>query len=391
MRILIDGRHLVRPQPSGVGEYTVEILRALFRLDRTNTYVVLTTGRVPMPEGRLGSLPSNVVIRHVPTPNRLLTLRLALTGRPHLDELAGGSFDAAFLPNLAVGQVSPGVPYALTVHDLSWNILPDVYSAKMRLWHRLVKPESLARRAAAVLTPSAHARRDAIRLLRLNPNAVLAVPHGVDARFTAHPQASDHGVRSRLRLPKRFALFVGTLEPRKNVLATIDAIAAYRAATGDDLRLVLAGGWGWNTRALKRRLARPDARAFVQRVGSVAAADLPALYRLASVLVWPSIYEGFGLPVLEAMASGLPVITSHTSSLPELTAGAALLVNPYDPAEITAALTELLGSPALVQRLRAAGLKRAQAFSWDKAAQTLKETLERLGNTSATNRLSTRG
>ncbi len=381
MRILIDGRHLTEAQPSGVGEYTVHILRALFQLDQTNTYVILVTGRTPMAPERLGALPPNVSIRHVAVPNKILTLALALTGRPYLDRLAGGGFDLAFLPNIAVAHLSPGLPYVLTLHDLTWKLSPELYSPIRRLKHALTRSTGLANEAKRVVTHSEHARRDAIRLLGLAPGRVLAIPHGIGSEFSPKMAASDFGVRSRQRLPKRFALFVGTREPRKNIDAILDGLASYREKTGDDLPLVIVGPRGWNDHTLERRLRTPETKKFVRVLGYVPSADRPAIYRAASVLIWPSLYEGFGLPVLEAMASGTPVITSHASAMPELTGKAALLVNPYDAGEIAAALGELMTSPKLQASLSTQGIVRAKAFSWAVAAEHLKQALEGIAKT----------
>ncbi len=383
MRILIDGRQLTQLQPSGVGEYTAQLLRALFRLDHENTYTILTTGWLPMPENGLGPLPPTVSVRHVSLPNRLLTLAMAFTGRPYLDTLAGGIFDMAFLPNLAIGRVSPKLPYAVTLHDLSWKLFPQFYGLRMRVWHVLIHPKNLIQKARCVFTPSSHARRDVMRFLQLSADHVRAIPLGVSKEFGAHPQATDHGVRSRHRLPKRFALFAGTHEPRKNIHAVLDALSVYRQETGDDVHLVLCGGRGWNVRDLHDRLRTASFRTWIHDLGYVPAADKPALYRNAAVFVWPSIYEGFGLPVLEAMACGTPVITTHTSSLPELTGTAALQVNPYDAGELKAALREILSSPALAAELKAAGLKRAASFTWDKTAQAVFAQFKSMGRSLA--------
>lgn len=371
MRILVDIRHLTHPQLSGVGEYTVNILRALFRLDKTNEYVLLSTGRnrvLPLSKGELEGVGGQVKHIHVPVPNKLLNLSLLTTGRPLLDTLAPGPFDLLFLPNLNIVRTTPGLPTVLTVHDLSWKFFPEFFSPKMRAWHNGVDAPRLVAHATHVITPSDATKQDVIRVFNKDAGHITAVPHGVDPMFSAAPDVRDHGVRSRHKLPKRFALFVGTLEPRKNLLAVIDGIAEYRDRTGDPLHLVLAGGWGWNTNDLRKRLDDKQTKGWVHHLGYVPSADRPAIYRAARVFVWPSIYEGFGLPVLEAMASGIPVITSHTSSMPELAGDAAILIDPYNARDLTAALEQLFRSTALEQRMRSRGMERAKSFSWEKAA-----------------------
>ena len=223
-----------------------------------------------------------------------------------------------------------------------------------------------------VITPSAATAQDVCDTFQMPQERIRVIPHGVDASFSPKMEARDHGVRSRLKLPKRFALFVGTLEPRKNLLGLIEGIKRYREESHDDLELVLAGKWGWKSTQLRHRLFKGDVRSWVHTPGYVPAQDKPALYRSASVFTWPSIYEGFGLPVLEAMASGIPVITTRTSSLPELTANAAILVDPYNTTDITDALHQLMRSHPLQQSLKKRALERTATFSWrNTASQTL--------------------
>ncbi len=375
MRFLVDARLLTGPRPSGVGEYAARVLHALFSLDNGDEYILLTTGRTRLPPERLGTLPPHVRHVHVGAPNRLLTAALA-AGYP-LERLAEGHgpFDAAFLPNITVGRPR-ALPYVLTVHDLSWDAHPAFYSCKMQAWHALARPERLIRNAAAVLTPSRHARQELLaRFPGVDAARVEAVPHGIDAAFAPRRVPSDSGVRSSYRLPKRFALFMGTVEPRKNLHAAIDAVEAYRQETGDDLGLVVAGGYGWRANDVERRLADPRRRAWIRRLGYVDAAHRPALYRLASVCVLPSFHEGFGLPVLEAMACGTPVIASDAAALPEVAGNAAVLVNPYDPGEIVSALREILGPSGLADDLRRAGVERAAGFSWTTAAERVRNQL----------------
>lgn len=354
MRILVDVRHLSDAQKTGVGEYTSELLRALFALGTEDEYELVSTGMRPLPQHT-----------HLRFPNKLLKLTTLLGRWPRLDRIAKSKPDLVWLPNLNFTTVSPSVPYALTIHDLSWKIFPEFFSLRMRLWHALSQPDRLIRDAAAIIVPSTATKEDVMRFFNKPGEKIHVVPHGIDPMFSPTFTAQDHGVRSRHKLPKKFVLFMGTLEPRKNVVALIDAVGAYRKETGDDLRLVLAGGRGWKSGAIRKATDKP----FIHVLGYVPSADRPALYRAATVFAWPSVYEGFGLPVLEAMASGVPVITSHTSSLPELTDGAAILVNPFRTEEIAVALRELVSSEALRERLRRKGLERARAFSWEKAAR----------------------
>ncbi len=390
MRILVDIRHLGQKEPSGVGQYTIELLRALFEIDQENEYVLFSSGRVKPPchpeESSTKDLLSEEILPppgrgqddkikflHLETPNKLLNLRTLLLKNPTIDRHVRERIDLIWLPNLNITALPADIPTVITLHDLSWNHFPEFFSHKMRLWHKATRPHELVKQATSIIVPSQATAEDVARVFDKSSSQIHTIPHGVSSQFNDKMQARDHGVRSKLHLPKRFALFVGTLEPRKNLLTLVDALHDYRKAAHDDLHLVLAGKWGWRSQELRHRLRKHDARAWVHHLGYVDDLDRAALYRSAEVFTWPSLYEGFGLPVLEAMACGTPVITSLTSSLPELTQDAAVLVDPFNSHDITDALRGVIGSKPLQDQLIKKGLARAQAHSWKTAAQ---KTLE---------------
>ena len=387
MRILVDIRHLNQQQQSGVGEYTQQLLRALFGIDKKNEYILLSSGlinsRYPsvaslLQDDRKTSQDNKVTFIHINQPNKLLNLRTLFLQHPTINWQVRDPIDLIFLPNLNITSLPNDIPTVLTIHDLSWHLFPEFYSGKMRLWHRATRPNELINSAAHILTPSTSTKQDVMSVFRKPEEKISVVPHGIDPIFSPKMEARDHGVRSRLKLPKNFALFVGTLEPRKNLLGLLDGIKQYRNKYHDDLSLVLVGKWGWKSTQLRHRLWKKDVNSWVHHLGYVPNEDRPALYRSASVLTWPSIYEGFGLPVLEAMASGTPVITSNTSSLPELTQDSAILVDPYNPNDISEALRGLLNSKPLQQRLKEKGLLRTSDFSWQKTAKQTLEIFESL-------------
>lgn len=363
MKIAVDIRHLTRPQPSGVGEYTKQLLRALFGLDRENAYVLFSastdSGRQNVPAFDA----PNVRWKHCATPSRLLNARMRFFRRPHLERLVGEPADVFFFPNLNFIHLNPGTPYVLTLHDLSYEIFPHFFSRKSRLWHRAVEPRRLAAEAARIIVPSESTARDVEMIYDVDPGRLRVIPHGIDPAFGPRQAPTDHGVRSRCKLPQRFVLFLGTLEPRKNMGTLIEGLEHYRLRTGDDLHLVLAG----------REERRMDVPSYVHRLSYVPDGYRPALYRAATLTAFPSFYEGFGLPMLESMACGVPVIASATSSMPEVGADAAVYVDPYNPNDIADAFAQILSSASLYQTLRENGLKKAKEYTWEKAAQ---QTLE---------------
>ncbi len=383
MNILVDTRHLTQAKQAGVGEYTFEILRALFSIDKTNTYTLLSAGR-EQPNNPLHKLEelfsnqTNVKRLHLKERNKSLTLKSILSKSYLLSSLSENKPDLMFLPNLNFINISNDIPTVLTVHDLSWKLFPECYSKKMRVWHKAVRPNSLIEKSTKIICPSNATKKDVERLFNKSESSICVIPHGVTPDFSNQMKAQDHGVRSRLKLPKRFILFVGTLEPRKNILSIIEGTRLYREKHHDDIHLVLAGSFGWKSRPIKKQLSRKEVKSWVHHIGYVKSIDRPALYRSAQALVWPSLYEGFGLPVLESMASGTPVITSHTSSMPEITENAAILVDPYNSKDIRDALKGVLGSGMMNDHLKKAGLKQSEKFKWEKSARMLLNEFENI-------------
>ena len=262
-----------------------------------------------------------------------------------------------------------------TLHDAAYAHFPQFHLPRNRIFLRLMMPRFL-RRADAVITVSEFTRRDAERLYRVPPEKLTVIPEGVEPRFRPAEPEAVRAVQARYRLPERYLLFVGTLEPRKNLVTLLDAYAALRQQTPPAGTawpgLVIAGGRGWLYETFFERLRALGLEAVVTLTGYVPDAHLPALIGGAEVFAYPSVFEGFGLPPLEAMACGVPVVCSDASSLPEVVGSAGLLVPPHDAAAWTEALRQALVDDALRRRLRAAGLARAGQFTWEAAArQTL--------------------
>jgi glycosyltransferase involved in cell wall biosynthesis len=261
----------------------------------------------------------------------------------------------------------------LTLHDCAFVDHPECFTRFFAAWYQWLLPR-LARRVAHVLTVSEFSRQRIIERLRVAPERVTAIANGVDARFQPQSSAAVAAMRERLGLPERYVLSVGSLEPRKN-LPRLLAAWQQVATSHDDVSLVLVGGSNSNTfRAAG--LAAPPPR--VLHAGYVAHDDLPLLYSGSTLFVYPSLYEGFGLPVLEAMACGAPVICSRTTALPEVAGDAARFVDPLDIEALAASLHELLSDPPGCAALAALGPARARLFTWEAAAQATAHQLERV-------------
>lgn len=264
-----------------------------------------------------------------------------------------------------LAPVRVDVPFVVSVHDMSVSLMPHFHTLKKRLLTSRLVP-IVARRAARVLTPSDATRRDVIRLLGLDPARVLVIPYAPAPVFK--PSPPDPARLEALGLRPPYFLYVGTLEPRKNLVRALRAFARVRE-TLPEHRFVLVGQRGWKYDEIVREAARPELAGRVTLAGYVAESDLPALYSHATAFVYPSLYEGFGLPVMEAMACGVPVLTSRSSSLTEIAEGAAVLVDPEDEPALAEGLVSLATDETLRASLRARGLERASRYTWERTAR----------------------
>jgi glycosyltransferase involved in cell wall biosynthesis len=256
--------------------------------------------------------------------------------------------------------------------------VPECSLPSLRAYLLRVVPASV-RRADVVLADSESTRSDVTELLGVAPDRVWVIYPGVDGHFRrVHNQDALAAVRRRYHLPERFVLSVGTLQPRKNFERLIEAYAQVRSSVpplrgraSSNVDLVIAGGTGWMYDGIYRRVEELRLQGQVHFPGYVADEDLPALYSLADLFVFPSLYEGFGLPVLEAMACGTPVVTSNTSSLPEVVGDAGLTVDPHDVEALAEAMRQLLGDVGLRDAMVQRGLLQARQFTWSGAAEQL--------------------
>lgn len=355
---------------TGVQHYTREVTRALLSLDGDDVRFTVFAGR----EGRRGlseGLPVSAGIIPAGGPLRGLAWEQSLLRR--MIKRAG--VDVIFNP-ANVAPLSPPAPSVLTVHDLAFRLFPENFSRPFGAYYRTLMPR-ITRQATAVIAVSENTRNDLIEHLGLPPEKVTVVANGVSPDFRRHISRQElQEVRRRYRLPDSFFVSVASLEPRKNLKAIF---RAYRLLAGEitstqSLVLVGAGNRIYTDAGLKDELQRTKPRT-VYALGYVPIEDLPAIYRLATALVYPSLYEGFGLPVLEAMASGTPVITSNRSSLPEVAGEAAILVDPESIEELAAAMDLITTDSGIRNLLVERGKKRAAGFSWEDTARKTLEVL----------------
>lgn len=275
------------------------------------------------------------------------------------------------LHNMAfVGPLASNCPFVITVHDLSFLFYQHSFRSLRRRYLQLFARMSL-RRARRVIAVSESTKQDLVEIYDVSPAKIDVVHNGVDASYQPLPADQVAAFRQQQGLPERFVLFVGTLEPRKNVVRLIEA---YARLPKERPPLVLVGGKGWFYDEIFRRVEALELSDEVHFSGFVPAEDLPLWYNAADLFVYPSIYEGFGLPPLEAMACGTAVITSTASSLPEVVGKAGKLVDPTDTEALASAMEEVLGDWELQVQMQAAGLVQAKGFSWKETAEKTVES-----------------
>ena len=262
------------------------------------------------------------------------------------------------------------MPCVVTVHDLSFTRRPELFGVRDRLLLGGLVPGSV-RRARRVIAVSEFTRDDLIDRYDLPPEQVVAIPNGVAERFRPDPEAAE-AARARFGLERPFALFVGALQPRKNATTLVEAFSRLTAAH-PELELVIAGGDRGGLEAVQTRIVAYGLEERVRLLGHVPEAQLPGLYGAAALLVFPSLYEGFGLPALEAMACGTPVCASSTTGLGEAVGEAGVTFDPSSPEQIAASMAMVLESEALAGRLREAGIARAARFTWRRSAEATAE------------------
>ena len=368
MRIGLDGKVLTL-RAGGIGRYAINLTRAMLAEAAARRheleFVIFTgpqTSRGVMEEFRglcdehYLAAKSSLLRSFVHIPHALRRMRIdVFHGMDHV----GIPF---------VGKTGKCV---VTVHDVIPLVLPHTFTRR----HRLVVRTALARvgrQADLIIVPSRAVQRDVVQYLHVPEDRVAVTPHGCEARFNPSRDAASIGAAAaRYGLSARYLLAVGTLEPRKNLTTLVRAFARLRDRSAIDpaVELVLAGARGWLDDPVFRTVQSLGLGDSVRLPGFIDDDHLPAVYRGAELVVFPSLYEGFGLPLLEALACGVPVVASNTAALPEVAGGAAVLVDPLDIDALAQAIARVLRDEALRGRLREDGIARAAEFSWETAAR----------------------
>ena len=374
-RIALDYTPALK-QTGGIGRYVRELTGAVSAIDSSNAYRLFVAGssvsQLDEPPGEnFAWAPTRISERWLARLWRRAGIRLPI-------EMFIGPVDLYHATDFVLPPTLSRTRTLLTVHDLSFVRVPSAASPALKAYLDAVVPNSVET-ADHILADSEATKADLIELYGTRENKITVLYSGVNERFGRVDDTEElHRTRLKYGLADfNYILSVGTVQPRKNYSRVVEALSTIRQS-GQDLHYVIAGGVGWLEDELLRRIERSGMAEYVHLLGLVDDADLPALYSGARMLVMVSLYEGFGLPVLEAMACGTPVVTSNLSSLPEVGGSAALLVDPHDKAAVRQAILNLETDDKTRERLVQAGYQRAKGFTWARAARQLKSIYDEL-------------
>ena len=400
MKIGVDIRVLMDKYYSGVSEYAANLLLAIFRQDKRNNYRLFYNSYRNLRDclDSWNSDQSRVVGTHFP--NKIFNYFLQkIFSWPKLDKVLGG-VDIFWSPHFnfsALSASASGLKKIITVHDLSFLRYPEFFSARKNFWHRALKVKQSLRAADRIIAVSENTKHDIVELVGIAPEKIRVIYPGNNMRRREVGEAEkkrffvDRGCRDGHRglgaitsdsavvtnEPAPFILYLGTIEPRKNIDGLIEAYNMFRAddeASGGkfkNIKLILAGGDGWRNRRIYSVWKKSSYKADIKFLGYVSQTEKEILYSAAAVFAYPSYYEGFGFPPLEAMVFGVPVTAASSASLGEILGNAVLLVQPYQTAELAAAISNILNNENLRKIYAQRGLDLVKRYQWKDAAEKL--------------------
>ncbi|PIZ55731.1 hypothetical protein COY23_04300 [bacterium (Candidatus Torokbacteria) CG_4_10_14_0_2_um_filter_35_8] len=379
MNIAIDCRVLIQGKYSGVEWYAIHLMESLFEIDQKNQYFLWYNQMREEPEDLPSFDFSNVKKVFSFYPKKIIALSGVLFNYPKIDErVMPEKIDIFFTPFFHILPISSSCKKVTTIHDLSFEYYPEFFKLKNKIFHKLA-PRKEANTPEYIITDSESSRNDLISLYKVPKDKTTVIYPACGKEFkpiTSKKKLAK--VRDKYDLPEKFILQLGNIEPRKNHLATIHAFEKLKKEYNKDVRLVIAGKKAWRFRQVEKALFQPDSKDDIILTGYIDEKDKPALLSLAEVFVYPSFYEGFGIPVLEALACGTPVVASNNSSLSEVIGNAGFMVDAYKISELTLAIKELLEDKDLRKTLIERGFKQASKFSWKEGARQLLKVFEEI-------------
>ncbi len=375
--IIIDVRLLSKGGSSGIEEYTGSLVSNILEIDKTNRYILFYNGfrKVPLP----GNWNKNARIVSRNIPNKLFDASSMFLKWPKVESfdpgvggiLTSGSKDSlVFSPHFNILETN--LPHIITFHDLSFLHHPDFFSIKQKFWHWMQDYKKKAERAKAIIAVSEFTKSDLVNFLKIPEEKVKVIYSGVDPGFKKLPPNDVEllSAKEKFNLEKPFILYLGTIEPRKNLPAIIRAFNLLKTNPNfKEFQLVIAGAIGWLSSGTLFEIESSKYRDDIRLLGSISPEERVFIYNLASVFVYPSFFEGFGFPPLEAQRCGVPVVASNRTSLPEILGESAMLIDPWKTRDLANAIEEVLSGTEAREELVRKGYENVKRFSWEGAAR----------------------
>lgn len=384
MRIGIDIRTLMDKQYSGIPEYTYNLINAIIKLEEqenSHRHYKLFYNSAQDLSCRIPEF-SSPKVEFIKTnyPNKIFNYLLQKTLKhPQIDKKMG--VDVFLMPHINFISLSNDCSSILTVHDLSFLRYSEFFSCRKNFWHRMIGIKNIIKKFDRIVAVSENTKNDIIELCGEDPNKIKVIYSGLNPEFQQLNPGDPalEQIKQKYKLNNEFILYIGTLEPRKNIESAIKAFDRFcRNNPGSELELVVAGGKGWKSKQIDRVYKKMDHKKRVKFLGYIPGKDKIYLYNSALMFIYPSFYEGFGFPPLEAMACGTPVISSFASSLPEILDDAALLIDPYNINKLSRYIQELYFNRELREKMINKGLSLTKTYQWRRTVLNYLELFEQL-------------
>ena len=378
MRVWLEASPILNPKykyRAGITQYSKRLIEGLLAVDHKNSYSLFGNLFFTARPLALAGHYSLKLVRFLPGKiwNQLIKRGLL----PPVDQLIGSKPDIAVFFNFVRLPMSKGVKTITIVHDLGFIDAPQYITGPTHKYLEKVVPS--IKQSTHIIAISEFTKSAIIKNFNVPASAISVVPPAVDTTVFKPTPPTDKQ-RKRYHLPDKYIVFVGTLEPRKNVQGLVAAYSTLPESVRSEYALVLAGSKGWLDESIQASIDSFKGPGSIVRTGFVEDADQPAVYSGATLFVYPSFYEGYGMPVVEAMACGVPVITATSSSLPEAAGGAAILVDPSNTEQLTQAIQKTLKNPKRRQELAAQGHKRVASLTWENSATLLQQCITEVGH-----------
>ena len=379
MNIGVDIRVLANGEDGGIAQYLLSLLPELFKIDRSIKFKLLFSSSKKIKICYDWLSEKNVELFKFRTPNLLFFASSRFLDRPLADKMLGGA-DIFFSPHFIFSSLSKNCKMVVTFHDLSFLHHPQFFPLRKKIWHFNMNVKYQAQKADEIIAVSESTKEDLVDSYGINQEKIKVIYSGIGEQFKPINKDDPNlgRVRKKYNLPQDFILYFGTLEPRKNIPAAIkcfDYLKTHKPKNSGIHNLVIAGTKGWYYKDIFKTAKNSKHFKDIIFTDFIDDKDKPYLYNLASLFVYPSFFEGFGFPPLEAMACGVPTITSNNSSLPEVVEGAAIMIDPYNLDELIWAVETVLEDESLRAKMIERGITQAKKFRWEKCARETMATL----------------